>query len=427
VTVTLRAYLDEPARLLGLVRGAMALAAAAMPLYVVRFRFGPLPTTLLEIFILVTAGLFALAVVRRAGRWPGRTPYEIPIVLFLLGGAIGVFVAPDHRGGLGIFRAYLVEPIAIYYVALAIFESTEQLLPLLLTWGIGTVLFCLVDLATFLQALANGSFEPGHAAAAFQINPNSIALYLEPIIGLAAGFLILGVGRQRLIALGLLAVVLPAEVATFSRGGLLALGILAFIAIITLQRLWLQAALIAGTGLAAYGVRHLPLLGTRIAQSLDPNSGTLFNRERVWVATAHMLHDRPVFGAGLNAYQTVMAPYRAVDPNQVPEPYPHNFIFTAWTETGLLGLFAFVWILAGLVIQPWLWLRRATGVDRPLLWGAGAAFAMIAVHGLVDSPYWKNDLSLEFWLLAAIQVAAVRGVRAASHAPAAPARAASIA
>jgi hypothetical protein len=25
-----------------------------------------------------------------------------------------------------------------------------------------------------------------------------------------------------------------------------------------------------------------------------------------------------------------------------------------------------------------------------------------AVHGLVDSPYWKNDMAVEFWLVVAI-------------------------
>jgi hypothetical protein len=34
------------------------------------------------------------------------------------------------------------------------------------------------------------------------------------------------------------------------------------------------------------------------------------------------------------------------------------------------------------------------------------------VHGLFDSPYWKNDLSVEFWLLAALEVVAIRGARA---------------
>jgi hypothetical protein len=52
-------------------------------------------------------------------------------------------------------------------------------------------------------------------------------------------------------------------------------------------------------------------------------------------------------------------------------------------------------------------LYRADGFARPLLWGTSAAFVAIAVHGLVDTPYYKNDLAVELWIVAALQVAAI--------------------
>jgi hypothetical protein len=36
-----------------------------------------------------------------------------------------------------------------------------------------------------------------------------------------------------------------------------------------------------------------------------------------------------------------------------------------------------------------------------VLWG---------LHGIVDSPYWKNDMAVEFWLVAAIGFAAVQAI-----------------
>jgi hypothetical protein len=40
----------------------------------------------------------------------------------------------------------------------------------------------------------------------------------------------------------------------------------------------------------------------------------------------------------------------------------------------------------------------------------GIVLAMVAiiVHGLVDVPYFKNDLALEFWTLLGIQFGALR-------------------
>src|SRR5437667_343847 len=93
---------------IAIVLNSIGLAPAA--LYVLRWHIGPLPTTLLETMIWITLALYVFTLWRRRGPLPGRTPFDIPIALFLVAGVIGVIVPPDHRGALGIFRAYLVEP-----------------------------------------------------------------------------------------------------------------------------------------------------------------------------------------------------------------------------------------------------------------------------------------------------------------------------
>jgi O-antigen ligase len=398
-------------RLVALTRAGVVITATVMPLYLVRFKIGPLPTTLLEISILITLALYAASLLVGRGPLPGRTPYEIPIALFLIAGVIGIFVAPDHRAALGIYRAFLVEPVIVFYIALAVFPLAWRVESIFVCAAVATVLFCVADIVFFARAALAGTLIPGNVAAAFKLNPNYVALYLEPLIGFTAGFLFFGHGRARWIAFGVLAILGVTEVLTFSRGGLLALVALALLAFITIRNWWWRVGLIA-TGLAGgLIIYNLPLLGQRIRQSLKPGSGTLFTRERIWVQTVKMMHDHPIFGAGLGGYQTVMAPYRAADPNSVPEPYPHNIALTSYTELGLLGLFAFSWILIRLVVEPWIAFSRSAGLSKAILWGTGAAFAMIAVHGLVDSPYWKNDLSVEFWLLAAMQILALRAVR----------------
>jgi putative inorganic carbon (HCO3(-)) transporter len=388
---------------------------AAAPLYVVRWHVGPIPTTLLELLILVTLGLYAVTAAVNRGPYPRRTGLEIPIALFLIAGAIGVAVASDHRGALGIYRAYLLEPVALYYVAVAVLREEPDVDGLLASWSAGAVVFALVEIATVAYALSTHSLNPSHAVAAFGINPNSVAIYLEPLMAVAAGFALLGSGMRRRVALTTLGVLLVAELATLSRGGLLALAMLAAAAIVTASRPRVRAALIVIAGAGVLAVWKLPIIGPRLAHAADPVSGTFDNRGRIWAATFRMLRDHPVFGAGVNSYQSTMAPYRAADPNLVPEPYPHNILLTSWTEIGLLGLAAFAYILFALMVRPWRAFARAAGPWRPLLWGVGVAFAVILVHGLVDSPYWKNDLSVEFWILAALEVFALRMASAAPH------------
>jgi O-antigen ligase len=354
--------------------------------------------------------LFALTLVRHHSPLPRWTSYEIPIALLLLAGVIGIFVAPDHRGALGIFRAYLLEPILVCYIATAVLTTANEVERLLMAWGAGAFVFALLDIATFFHAAITGTLQPGHAAAAFDINPNSVAMYLEPLIGLAAGFSLFTQGRRRWAVVALLAVLLVAEIVSLSRGGLLALAALVFVGLLSVHNLRFRITVAIAAVVGSLGIWTVPLVGSRIAHAIDPVSGTVFGRERIWVATLRMLREHPIFGAGLDSYQTTMAPYRLADTNLVPEPYPHNIILTSWTELGLLGLAAFLYLLISLTVRPWRALARASGLYRPLLWGLGAGFVMIAVHGLVDSPYWQNDLSVEFWLLAALEVVAIRSL-----------------
>jgi len=172
---------------------------------------------------------------------------------------------------------------------------------------------------------------------------------------------------------------------------------------------------LAGGLAASLLLTNVPLIGPRLQHALDPKGGTFDIRGDIWAATARMLGDHPIFGAGISSYESTMAPYRVGHPQLLPEPYPHNIFLTSWTELGLLGLAAFVYIVGFLIVRPFRALSN-TGdpFRRALLWGTGMAFVMILVHGLVDSPYWKNDLSLEFWVFAAIQTAAF------THLPAGP-------
>jgi hypothetical protein len=83
-------------------------------------------------------------------------------------------------------------------------------------------------------------------------------------------------------------------------------------------------------------------------------------------------------------------------------------------ELGILGVVAFAVILFGLLWRGWRAWSLTVGLYRPVLWGVLGALVLWTVHGLVDSPYWKNDMSAEFWLLAAVQLVALRAIRRAA-------------
>ena len=117
-----------------------------------------------------------------------------------------------------------------------------------------------------------------------------------------------------------------------------------------------------------------------------------------------MLRDHPIFGAGLSGYATVLGPYwNPYHPDRFT--YPHNIVLSAWSETGLLGLIAFAWLMAAGFVRSLRGWRFGAPGWRAIQLGVALALVAVFLHGLVDVPYWKNDLSLEFWVLISLSLA----------------------
>src|SRR6185312_5259809 len=148
--------------------------------------------------------------------------------------------------------------------------------------------------------------------------------------GLSAGLALFLDGRRRWAASAVFCALLVAELCTLSRGGLLALAVLALVAFFTLAAPLGRIAIASATGAGAMAVTQLPIIGPRLTHVLAPG-GTPLRRLDIWIATVRMLRDHPVMGSGLGSYKTVMAPYRAADPLLTPQPYPHNILLIGWT------------------------------------------------------------------------------------------------
>ena len=75
--------------------------------------------------------------------------------------------------------------------------------------------------------------------------------------------------------------------------------------------------------------------------------------------------------------------------------YPHNLFLNFWTEIGLAGALLFIWIIGKFIYL-------SVKQNNYLALGLLGAMLVIAVHGLVDVPYFKNDLSVMFWVFIAL-------------------------
>ena len=164
----------------------------------------------------------------------------------------------------------------------------------------------------------------------------------------------------------------------------------------------------------------LPPIRHRVENELNFTSpaNSLVSRANLWHATLNLIEARPVTGAGLAGYQQVIAPYRQAlhVPIHQTHVYPDELILDFWVELGVLG-FVFFLLFWGQLIALLLPPLRAGPARAPLAAALAVAWLGIGVHGLFDSPYWKNDLSVEWWALAALVVLAAAAAAPASRAP----------
>ncbi|HRY63641.1 MAG TPA: O-antigen ligase family protein, partial [Patescibacteria group bacterium] len=118
-------------------------------------------------------------------------------------------------------------------------------------------------------------------------------------------------------------------------------------------------------------------------------------RSEMWQESWQMIKDHYILGAGLGGYQEAMVGYHKKEYIEI-YLYPHNIFLNFWSEIGLLGLLAFIVII---VWYYWRGLAHAKSGGKEIKVILMAAMTAIIIHGLVDVPYFKNDLSVFFWLM----------------------------
>lgn len=387
------------------------------PLYVLRFTLPlpgttiVLPTTLLELMLLGYFGAFwvhyrsRLIVLAKQFRFEQLYSFWqfFPLALLLIS-LLSAAVSPEKIAAIGIWRAYFFYPILFYFClrmesanASDLKEKIHRALLVLVGW-IG-----LLAVGQYLTGWGlRESFEPGSPARALAVynTPNAIGLLLAPLIAyLAATFrqnerLLPHPGKLVLLFTGLLGVLV-----SYSRGAWLGLVGAVWIWVVSHKKRWILPLIVLSVLGGMVLVATTPRLQTFFSDTGNPNDWVGDNSTNVriiiWDRTLTMLQDRPLTGAGLAGFQTRYAEYDVPGHEEVPL-YPHNIFLNFWSELGLAGL-----LLWGYTLGYLLWMSRPTQTTSRSTSHQGLHLFLIVLllHGLLDVPYFKNDLALIFWLL----------------------------
>ncbi|MEX0621711.1 MAG: O-antigen ligase family protein [Candidatus Woykebacteria bacterium] len=406
----------------------VSITVIALPAYVVRCKdltwcSSSVPITLLEALILISflAWILWKYTELKKGKISFQTlferlksPFFWPLVTFLGISTVSVLISPDLRAAAGVWKAYFLEPALLYIVVIDLSLQRREIkwliYPLLFS-GLWVSGLAISQSITGVDPFAPDSIEIGRVTGVYD-NPNALGLFLGPLILIGFGLLLENIKQKPYLPRTFLAnifIVISLVLFTYSiflsrsRGALIGLviSLLVSIALIFYQKFstdfkrvarWFFYTLI-GVFLATSVVGFIYV--DRFVSEKPPSPrNSLYVRLCIWEATRDLVRDKVVTGVGLSGFPTVY-PEAATCERQTFQ-YPHNIFLNFWTELGILGLLVFLWISFNYlkILVPHFNNFLAVGLFSVLIY--------TYIHGLVDVPYFKNDLSSGFWVFLAL-------------------------
>jgi len=447
---------------------AVAAIIVGMPLYLVRFKIGFIPMTFLESMILILFIVWLIKQIKDLRFKIKRLRFKWLSLLWITVAAVAVIVSPNKRAALGIWKAYFIEPILFFIVFISTIKNKKDVKLIFKALGFSALyisIFAIYQKFTGF-AIPNPYWQAESTRRVTSIfaYPNAIGLYLAPIITLLFGnfmFSLSGLTCRRvrsdrvknLLVTGYWLLVIGLSTLSIiyakSEGGLfgLIIGILIlfFFNITNKTTVLVKKISIHLVFLTIIFLLVYPFLLLKFSEpykvvnfknpiiahiykkvTLRDLSGEI--RKQQWRETWQMLTDGNfVFGAGLAGYQEKIKPYHQEgifynfdnDPDfarkivifnekykaKYWQPieiylYPHNIILNFWSELGLAGLIFFLLIIGKFFYAGF---KRLAISDKQQT-AAIAAMAAIIAHGMVDVPYFKNDLAILFWLIIGLMI-----------------------
>lgn len=386
-------------------RWGLFLILFLLPAYLTRGEIFSVPTTFLElsIYFVFLVWLFKavfyknlIKKVRRAYRV--IHPFLIPIALFFGAAILATVISPDKRLSLGVLKGWFLDPLLVLILFLDLVRRKREIKAVVLTLFLSASYVAIYGLYEYIFRVG---LDSDGRLNSFFVPANYVAMYLAPILVLSLIFW-KRINSKFLLIINysLLITIFLALYFTKSYGGWLGLlGALVFLWFrIKIPRKRLKYLLIFAVLviLLSIGESQSPKFGRLLDFSTRTSSST---RAEIWQTSLLIIKEHPFWGVGLGNFE---ASYREYVPRVAFPPLewlvvkPHNLYLALWIEMGILGLASFIWLIIIFFKQGW---RKR---DNPIVKYALAAMIALLVHGLVDTPYFKNDLSVLFWVIVGV-------------------------
>ncbi|MBN2087001.1 O-antigen ligase family protein [Candidatus Peregrinibacteria bacterium] len=393
----------------GIVQKLLLISPFVFPLYLLHFQLFGIPMTVLEVFCYLIFSLWLLAIILRHIPVNWQKPlryYWILAFVLIIGATIGVLTAPHYinlpsgevldaqRTALGVWKGWIIAPILYFVVLTQSITSSVDLKKLLRSFVYAGALVALIS---YGYAILDSGITYDFRLSGFYESANYLSLFLVPPLLISVYFLFQRRGKPEIADyLDVSSLAIMAHALFFTQSYAAIIGVFGSIGLYVLYLIiWKtkkkKAALIAfGLLVLTFSIVLLTQINTpKFKQFLDwENRSSTSVRLEVYEIAWGLINEEPLTGIGPGLFQAEYQTRGRENLGHVPMewniPHPHNIFFAFWLNAGLLGLSVLILFL--ILVH-----RKFT---YPLI-----AFWGIIIHGIFDTPFWKNDLSMIFWLI----------------------------
>lgn len=393
-----------------------------LPLYLARLSIFGVPTTALGLGIYI---LFIIWLIKnhrdiKLSEIIPDKALRIGIFLLLAGAALSTIFSTDLRVSAGILKGWFLDPFLFFLVLISVVGSPAQITNAVKSLFLSGLAVAGISLTYFFYPPLAGLSYDGRLHG-FYLSPNHLAMYLTPalIIGVFL-FCCPRISRaEKIFLLAALPIIFIPFYLTYSYAAWTALAFSLFLLLyLLIKKLSLGKKFLL---LAACGLIFLAVVFSQTNMDKFKNlknlsyRSSLNSRLMIWRAAWLIGKDHPLLGIGPGNFQKYYLDYqsRALGTDPYLEwavPQPHNIFLAFWLETGILGLAGFILLLFWFFMAVLDNFRK----NKPLSALLFSLMAYTLIHGFVDTTYWKNDLSIIFWMIIGLSVILFNPVRDSS-------------
>lgn len=428
-----------------------------LPTYLIRLNILEIPTTFLELILI---GSFVGFLYKFIKYRPDIKFYNflLPLIFFLISAIISTKISNQSIQSLGILKSYIIEPVIFFIIFINTFKTKKEIEIIINTLGVTALYLSIYAIFQKITGIGIGIDDPSWAkettrrvTSVFPY-PNALGLFLAPIVTIFLFRIIIKINLSwnkintfiislknqklntqnnfkcliinlrifilnNLFDLIVLLTSLFAIIFAKSSGALIGIIFSIFIFIFIKSKNKLTFFLISF--LFIISLITLPFTYPKINKTilLGDFSGKI--RIQMWEETSKMLKENFIFGGGLNNFKEALKPYHKKTFFEL-YLYPHNIILNIWSELGLLGLISFLFFIYIFFKKNYInytnkidsfWLKNLTEKIKVNIEYKkntsiilSLSFSTLLIHGIVDVPFFKNDLSILFWIIIGITI-----------------------